>query len=559
MAALPLSASAAGDGSILITTSEGVSVNGKTFKAYQIFTLTTTTEGDGFIYELNPDYAGFEVFYADVLGTMTLNAYILSLLDSSGNLIPAKKGALEALARALWNWSETDNANVLTATGTSTGVLFTGLNSGYYVVAGGALFSGSAADTFAALVTVLDDENEVTNIAIKGDAPKIGKKVLNHLSDGGGGDWENWTDVSITDVVRFKLTATIPDTAYYSQYIYEVHDSLSKGLSFESLISVTAYKGATATALAADVGYTLSARVVDGVTGVTTFTVAIDSDTLIALSEAGNDKIEIIYNAKLNNDAIIEGTGNPNSVYLEYSNDPNWVWDGEPTNKQPTGETPKDYAWVYTYKIDIFKYTGADTPLAGVKFQLFDGNQAAKFIVANGKYVFQGFIAKQTKPGEGADPGVIAAYNAYLAETVLETGPGGMIYIVGVDEGGYTLSEFQALNGYNTVGDITVTVYNALSDDVDIEDMDDLIGYLNTNCGEAGSGASLLNYATFLGAASVGVFNGKGFIFPGTGGIGTTVFYVVSAILTAGLLVFFITRRRRNALQGKLRNTVVSG
>jgi len=537
---LPMTAFAAG-GSIQITPSGVASVESQVFKAYQIFTVETNENADSFVYELNPEYQGFETYYAAILDDLTLKEYILSLVDSTGVLIPEKKGALEDLARALWNWSKDSDNGITpeTATGDDKGVSFENLEAGYYIVAGESLFSGSSATTFAALCTVLDNDHP-TNVTFKADAPTIEKKVMNHHST----DWENWTDVSITDKVQFKLTSTIPDTTYYEQYTYKVHDRMSVGLSFDDIVSVFAYKGEASTVLspvnnASDDGYQLSETTTDVENGDTIFTVTINSDTIKSLSEDGYDRIEIIYSAILNEDSVIESVGNPNYVYLEYSNDPNWVWDGSSEDKEPTEKTPEDDAWVYTYKLDIFKYTGTDTPLEGVEFQLFDDDKVAAFIINNNsEYVFQGFIPKQTEPDA-----------AYLAKTVLKTDADGMIYIVGIDEGNYTLSEYQALPGYNAAEDITVTVYNKLLDETDITGINALVEYLNENCGKTNTGDSLVNYATYTKVDRVNVYNGKGSTFPGTGGIGVYIFYAVSAILTVGLIAFFVIRRRRNILK----------
>jgi len=545
---LPMTAFAAG-GSIQITPSGGASVESQVFKAYQIFTVETNENADSFVYELNPEYQGFETYYTAILGNLTLKEYILSLVDSTGVLIPEKKGAFEDLARALWNWSNDNNdTNEILATGT-TRVSFENLEAGYYIVAGESLFSGSPATTFAALCTVLANDHP-TNVTFKADAPKIEKKVMNHHST----DWENWTDVSITDKVQFKLTSTIPNTTYYEQYTYKVHDRMSVGLSFDEIVSVFAYKGEASTVLspvnnASDDGYQLSEITTDVENGDTIFTVTINSDTIKSLSEGGYDRIEIIYSATLNEDAVIESVGNPNYVYLEYSNDPNWVWDGTSQDKEPTRETPEDDAWVYTYKLNIFKYTGSDTSLPGVKFQLFKGDKVAAFKTVDNEYVFQGFIEKRDDPGASADQTEITAYETYLAKTVLETGADGMIYIVGIDEGNYRLSEYQALPGYNAVDDITVTVYNKLLDNTDIANITNLIVYLNENCGDTDTGASLVKYAEFTEKQRVEVYNGKGSTFPGTGGIGVYIFYAVSAILTVGLIAFFVIRRRRNILK----------
>ena len=540
--ALPMTAYA---GSIQITPPGNASVEDQEFRAYQIFTVVTYEDeaATRYIYTLNPAYEGFEAFYSTELGGKGLKAYIMGMFDASDNFIPGRQADLETLARALWNWSVDNNdTNVISAVGTAAGVTFAGLDAGYYIIAGDALFfETNPVKTFAALCTVLDDDENL-EVQFKADAPKIEKEVWNHNS--GSGDWEKWTDVSIGDEVQFKLTSTIPDTTNYEQYFYKVTDTMSGGLTFIKIDSVIAYIGDTGTELFEDEYYVFTGPGPAGTKG-GTFTVTINSDVLISLSEDGYDRIEIIYTAVLNENAVIEDEGNPNNVKLEYSNNPNWEGDGKPD----TGETPEDDAWVYTYKLNVFKYTALDTPLLGVEFQLFNsaGEVAVFTLTDGGIYIFQGFIEALPDPGEDAEPAETEAYEAYLARTLLITDEDGMIYIVGIDEGEYILHEFWPPEGYNAVDDVTVNVINKhLIDPGIAEDMDELITYLNENRGGADTGASLAN-----GSEQVDVYNGKGPQFPDTGGIGRTIFYLAGAGLTVGLITFFVARRRRNILDGK--------
>ena len=534
--ALPLTANAAG-GKINITATD--SVAGKTFYAYQIFDVEVTTDGTGFFYTLNSDYTGFETHYAATMSPeTTLKAYIMSFLDTSGNVLPSKQDALEDLARALWNWSEANNATnkILSATGTGTGVSFTGLEAGYYVVAGGAMIGGSSAKTFAALCTVLDDVSKTTDVTFKADVPTITKEVKNHIN----GTWQKWTDVSITEQAQFKLTSTVPDTQYYKTYTYKVHDNMSAGLTFDNIVSVTAYKAGNTSpqTLALNGGgtteYTFAAPGADKSNAATSFTVTIPSATIKSLSANGYETIEIISNTTLNSDAVIEQNGNPNYVKLEYSSDPNWVGDGQggAGDVSPTEETPQDDAWVYTYKLDVFKYTGTNIPLPGVKFQLLNaaGTQAAKFNVPS--------------TGPNAGKNVFAGWTSTMddATTILISGnPNGMIYMVGIDAGNYKLHEYAVPPGYNSIDDIDVTVINA-------NDSGDIMAYLAAHYGEATSGNSLVSYPGNTGVAQVAVYNGSGPKFPGTGGNGRTLFFVGGLLIIGLLAAAFVIYKKRSVL-----------
>jgi len=548
--AMPATASAA-NGSIEISSNK---VAGQTFYAYRIFTVETNAESnagvaDSFVYTLNPAYTAFQTSYAPkMLPTTTLKDYVLGLIDPvTGRLAPARQNDLDNLARALWNWSDANRAALTsagafaTATGTATGVTFPNLPAGYYVVAGTGLFGTSPATSFAALCTVID--NTTSAVVLKADAPSIKKEVLNHHNNA----WEKWTDVGVTGQVQFKLTSTISDTTHYLHYTYRVHDEMSAGLTYNSIASVIAYKGAAFETLNLVTlenanGYRLSGPSTD-TNGITTFTVTVNSNTIMRLSEAGFDRIEIIYNATLNNFAVVERNGNPNYVKLEYSNDPNWEGVGTP----PTDETPKDDAWVYTYRLDILKFTGDEDPakgtvLPGVIFQLFNSSgQVAQFQhrVSLSPYIetylFQGWAANVSPAADN---------------TKLTTGPDGMVQILGVDEGSYVLREFKQLKGYNPIPDMPFTLYNRLLDEVAGNTMSALITRLNTDRGKPDTGVSKLKYAGFVaGVYQIDVYNGKGAIFPGTGGIGVYAFYATGALITAGLITFFVVRRKRDILK----------
>jgi fimbrial isopeptide formation D2 family protein len=551
---VPATAFAAGGIKIAST-----NINGQQFRAYQIFMVeTNAAQNDGvatsFTYTLKDEYKSFETYYKTKMGfSGDLVDYIKTLSDESGNVLPAKHLELDSLARELWNWSEipANKAVLETAdlmwekTAGAADVEFTGLPAGYYVVVGSGIFHNHTVPTqsFAALCTVLD--GVVRNVRFKADAPKIEKHVKNHYND----QWEKWTDIDITAPVQFRLMSSIPDTSDYAQYFYAVHDNMSAGITYNSIASVTAIKDSPAATRVLNPGansvmdtYVLSAPGKDRANVDTTFSVLVNSDTIKDLSAKGFDRIEIIVNATLNPLAVIEQNGNPNYVKLEYSNNPNWVGDGTPGQKPPTGETPNDDAWVYTYKLAIFKYTGIADPLPGVKFQLFasDG-RVASFApgegINAGKNVFAGWVTNNpTSPA---------------ANTILVTGPLGTVEIVGLDAATYTLKELEGLPGYNPISDITVTVKNKLQAGRDIPA---LITHLNSVRGSNDSGASFLEYLTFLNdinKVTVDVYNGKGALFPGTGGMGVYVLYAISAIITAGLIAFFVINKKRNILKVK--------
>jgi len=252
------------------------------------------------------------------------------------------------------------------------------------------------------------------------------------------------------------------------------------------------------------------------------------------LSLADTYIIEIIYEAVLNENAVIGDTGNPNWVSLKYSNNPNF--DGSGT--KPTGDTPEDDAWVYTYKLDIFKFTGTSTALEGVQFQLWnaDNTMVAEFVLDTDIYRFNGFVTPP--PGD-------------VNDTLLITDSSGNINIEGIGEGDYILVEYQGLPGYNPIDDLQVYVYNSniWEDDgtgvlVLKGSATDGIEWLTANRGNTGSGASLVAYSDLVDQTKVSVENNTGAVFPRTGGIGRTIFIVVGLTIMVGAVVALTVRRK---------------
>ena len=242
------------------------------------------------------------------------------------------------------------------------------------------------------------------------------------------------------------------------------------------------------------------------------------------ISEATKGKYIIVkYSAILNASASVgQGTpGNINEVYLKYSNNPNQGGEGE------EGKTPEDKVIVFTYELDTKKIDGKSKDvLQGVTFKLYkkDGtnNLWAKVDSSTSKI-------KEWIPNE-ADA------------STLTSDPTGYFKVIGLDDGTYYLKEVQELSGYNKINDVEVVIS------------------ANTNNGDSGNGAvtelgSLDVTANGTagktnvsdGTAEITIANNKGSQLSETGGIGTTIFYVVGVVLMLGAGVLLITKRRMSA------------
>ncbi|MCL2508879.1 MAG: SpaA isopeptide-forming pilin-related protein [Oscillospiraceae bacterium] len=423
----------------------------------------------------------------------------------------------------------------------------------------------------------------------KGDAPQLDKEVWD---EDGTPSWEESADKDIGENIMYRIVTTIPDLKGYDldTYLFRVKDVLSSGLTLNSTAFTKSLTNATQTLNPNESEYDSTTN--NGNTIVVTrggVAVPVANWTFTATDVSPNgftltfgnelsttppyypikdkvnfnlqagDVITITYFAKLNKNAIIDGIGNKNSATLEYSNDPDWNGVGTP----PTGETPPDEPKVFTYDLKMKKVDGEDnnTGLGGAQFQLFRGDTAPTFsggignaIAGNPSYAPLTFVA-----GTAITPGVHYRVpdSTETGSATMTTDASGIIRISGLDAGTYWLVETKAPIGYNRLeAPIKIMIshlvdHNAINPedngggrvsyiafDIDEEDVEDgVIGTLIER--EANLNT---NYV-------LQIQNHTGGILPGTGGIGVYVFYGAGTILAALLVVAFVIRRKKNALQ----------
>jgi fimbrial isopeptide formation D2 family protein/LPXTG-motif cell wall-anchored protein len=178
---------------------------------------------------------------------------------------------------------------------------------------------------------------------------------------------------SIGDNVIFKLTSTVPAMEAYTKYHFIVHDTMSKGLTYDQVKEITV----------GDTEVVNKSLLAENSTETRWFeaTSTVNSDGTTDLKVVFNNfkqysagsKITIYYIAKLNEDAVV-GTSseNLNKARLQYSNDPNYDYSGEnePTSSEPSGYTPWSTVYVYTTGINLFKVDEYGARLAGAKFRI---------------------------------------------------------------------------------------------------------------------------------------------------------------------------------------------
>lgn len=298
------------------------------------------------------------------------------------------------------------------------------------------------------------------------------------------GKYGEKNDADIGQTVNFKSTIT----AQIGAENYVFHDTMSAGLTYTVVTGIT-LNGTTVDAS----NYTV---VTEGLTDGCTFEVRFTQafcDTLKA-----NDQIVISYTATLNENAVIAGEGNPNTSKVSY---------GDSSN---TKYTPDSQTKTYTWDVDVFKYTmngKTEAALAGATFTLrknADGSNPIA-LVSEGNNVYR--VAKTGETG---------------TVTEITTDTTGKFMIKGLDADTYYLTETAAPAGYNKLaGPVTIVI------------------------GENG----VVNGTTEApqGVDEVKVLNQTGAELPSTGGIGTTIFYVLGGILVAAAVILLVVKRRMRA------------
>ena len=382
------------------------------------------------------------------------------------------------------------------------------------------------------------------------DIPTVLKKVYDEefaVNDEEGTYGTGYNDVAdwdIGDRVPFKLIAAVPQNIdSYEEYTFIFHDTLSAGLTLDrdSLhVYVTETTDANINEFDPQAAtlYTVSEVAENG-----TFTVTIPNIKALDSHDHPANYIIVAYDAFLNENAEIGLDGNPNSVSLEFSNDP---------NGEGTGRTEEDTVIVFTYELDGTKVDGADvdTKLEGAQFVLLNGGgtRAAR-VDETGKLT--GWVEpddiKEGLTGTNDREKMNELTNEDFADAglAITSAADGTFKIAGLDDGTYYLREIQAPNGYNLLEDDVKLVITAETSNVQnwAGDPDLALTALNisVNDGELQPGN------TDTGIVNVTVENNRGATLPETGGMGTTLFYIIGGLLVVGAGVLLVVRIRMKA------------
>jgi fimbrial isopeptide formation D2 family protein/LPXTG-motif cell wall-anchored protein len=464
------------------------------------YTITVDNVSDGHTYE------AYQVFSGDLAS----DGKTLSNIKWGSGVTPftfKEKSEASAIAKAIEGqdfdsadakeFSKVAGANLTTPAATSelsangTAVL-TVSAPGYYLVKD---VDGSQNGNDAAYTRFMMEVVGDVTAQVKNDKPTVQKKVKENSNS----EWQDAADYDMGDTVPFQLTAELPKKRVddYNHYYVEFTDTLSAGLTFKEITKVTA----DGTTLKKD-QYQVTTTEKDGKT---VLSIVITDVKAVANITGEENKVVVEYNATLNENAVLGSEGNTNDVELTYSNNPNATGDGT-SKPADTGKTPKDTVKVFTYQTIINKLDENKKALKGAEFTLVKKNK------------------------DGSTKNVDVVKNA----------EGTSFTFKGLDAGNYVLEETKTPDGYNTIKPIEFTI----DADYDKEADDPQLTKLS---GDVTSGVAQFDANKADGSLTAGIVNRKGSLLPSTGGMGTTILYVIGSILVLVAAVLLITKKRMDA------------
>lgn len=492
------------------------------------------------------EYAAFQIFTGDVKGN-NIDDFKISNANW-GESIPDHTGFLEKLTEdptiggefktnftpqeavaVISQWGDSDDnsiafarcvCNYLYSNGDPKPVI-QGLHTGgikvpkpgYYLIVDTSPFdeddSYHAYNSFLLKVTKAD---YVFNINYKVVKPTVEKEVHdndnNDISSAGNNDgWGSSADHAINEKFQFRLIAKLPASKdngraydYYKKYTVCFNDTLSDGITFDKLDKVEIANGDGSTSQVIDAAnYTRTPN------GSQSFKLSIDNVKTCAraanLDLNKGATITVTYTAHLNETAYVNTAGgdtkNKNSVYLQYSNNPRI--------DTSLDHTHKSEVCVYTYQLNNTKLAETEngTPLPGAGFKLYSDADCKNEVNLYQKDNFYFPIKDATDK---------------KAVEMMISGQDGQFNVRGLDAGTYYLKETKTPDDYSTCPDKEIVI----------------------------SATHNVYNVSLAGNLSNKIINKKagGITLPSTGGIGTTIFYVVGGGLMVAAIVLLVTKKR---------------
>lgn len=465
-------------------------VVGDEYKVYKILTLESYVKDKAYSYKRNGD--GWDKFINSTQGTQFFesneNGYV-KLKSTADNDTAARKIAIYAIGFAQANRDTVTPTKTVRAEATSktetTKVVFNDLELGYYVVE-------STSGTACAITTTDPD----ATIKDRHDNPSV-NKIIEH-----GGvvkDNHKMNSVNLGETVYFETTINVKpgaknyvlhdtmDSNLENFFVYEVYCNLPNSKNQNTSLATTGAENEKMVNVRP--GAFNSEKPTDGCTFELSFTNLFYTTYRQQIDRGELTKIYVKYYATVGNKAPIN-TAMKNTTYLTYG--------------ENNLETDKSETETYTYGIPVFKYTGTNTPLADAKFILSKVENAteADAIKFTSNGAFYRYTIDQTNGG---------------GNTTLVSPTEGRFEIQGLEAGTYYLKETEAPKGYNKI-----------QKSIKIEILED--------------GSIKVDNNAITG--DVRVQNNTGSILPSTGGMGTTLIYVVGSILVLASGIVLFSKRK---------------
>ena len=344
-------------------------------------------------------------------------------------------------------------------------------------------------DTSLGTLCSLDTTNPAAILREKNDSPTIEKKVKEN------DNWDTDSNAKIGDKVEYQVTIHAKKGAEN----YVLTDTMDNGLTFNNNIAVKA--GTKDLELNKD--YTVKTKTADSIEN--TFELTFTKTYLDSLTENTTD-IVVTYSATINEKAVVADAANKNTAKLKYGNN---------------SETVLSQTNTYTYKFDLVKIDGTTKKLlSNVEFKLYEAATGS----VDGEYVVSGEPIKFVRTGNTYRVAEDATAKG-VTDTIVTT-DNEKVTIEGLDKKIYYLSETKPLDGYNKPN-------GAFSVDLTSGNM-----VTTTTIGK-----NTVVDAKNAQKAKV-IENNTGAVLPSTGGMGTTVFYVVGGGLMAVAVVLLVTKKR---------------
>lgn len=379
-----------------------------------------------------------------------------------------------------------------------------------------------------------------TKIYVKSNVPAVDKVIVD------GENTAEGTDAELGELVTFRLTGTLPENYdLYDSYYYAFHDTLSKGLTYADNMTIKAY---AYVGDEKDGRFDITSYVAtdtENEDGTTCLDIVFaDLKTAIVKDEegnvielTGNSVIVVEYTARLNTEATVIDA-ETNTVYLEYSNDPN--------APEEHGKTHKEIVYVYEFGIDLFKYNAQnDIALEGAGFSLTKAGEDGTTLYAtfkqddNGYYIDEWVTLDETPDWSNSN-------------LVVTSDEDGKLKIRGLEAGvTYSLTEVVTPVGFDTLERPITVKFDATYYGEDTEKAGQLESLTATIVypeetkvqaivvdGEYGNYTDETPFASF--EALLNVANVPSGWLPGTGGPGVILFYVGGILLLAGGTLYLV-------------------